>query len=683
MNVFDKIQPNSGSVPPPSSNTTKRPKSLAAMLSRNRSSTSKFDNLSTTITNNDDDSNNTANTTSETNNNTTTTPINDDDNTASPSITTNTTNTTTPTYTPTTPPPPPPAALKQRRISMAAYTQKPSTTTINTANDDNNNDNNINSPPSITTTSSSVTNIDITNNNTTPMDLLTTIDCKQNNIEVGSSSVPSTPTTTTGSNVSTPTGTKPTTATATAGNRKSQKPAEVLNPQDFYSVDLSQLTYTPDPDSSIVIQENQIEHASLNKLIEELTSHTNYDIHFLHTFMLTFRNFTDKETILKKLEERFNYPPNCPPEEFATFKREILDKVRLRIINSIKYWIENFFVFDFDSEMMQFLSKFIEMVRKSNQNALAKVIENTLERVKNNDSGKVITKVECPEILKLKKKVFSKKKTYSILDYPLQEVARQMSLIDYTMFKKIEPKECLNQAWNKEHRVTKAPNISRMIQHFNQFSGFVATEILKQEDHEKRVKCVEKFIELANHCKGLNNFNAVFSVMSGLNSSSIHRLSKTWEAISEEAKKTREELLSITNTNGNFANLRNMLKTVNPPCVPYNGVFLTDLTFIEDGSPKYINGLINFGKCRLFAKVIRDIQTYQNTRYNFEEYKELKDQIEAVEKLSDDELFNMSLQVQPRAQKKKKVATSTANASASSLKEDDEENEKKPEKLDF
>ncbi|KAF0978870.1 hypothetical protein FDP41_001940 [Naegleria fowleri] len=505
------------------------------------------------------------------------------------------------------------------------------------------------------------TTLSSTSTTTTTTTYLT--DCKLNNLN---QSNPSTPTIGSG--------------TISKGSARKTKPMETFNPQDFYSIDLSQLIYQEDPPENMVIVDGQIEHASLNKLIEELTSHVNYDIHFLHTFMLTFRNFTDKETIFKKLEERFNYPPNCPPEEFATFKREVLDKIRLRIINCIKYWIENFFVFDFDNEMMQILNRFIEMVKKSNQNALASVLEKAIDRVKNNDSGKVITQVKCPEVLKLKKGLFNKKKEYNILDYPLLEVARQICLIDYAMFKTIEPKECLNQAWNKEHRVTKAPNISKMIQYFNLLSGYVATEVLRPElELEKRVKTVEKFLELANHCKSLNNFNAVFSIMSGLNSSAVHRLSKVWDAISEESKKIREDLEYLRQGN-NFSNLRNVLKNVNPPCVPFNGLFLTDLTFIEDGAPKYINGLINFGKCRLFAKVIRDIQTYQNTRYNFEEYPELKELLLGISKLSDDELFNLSLQIEPRKQKKKKAtgASSTAGASASLTKDDDDDDKQKP-----
>jgi son of sevenless-like protein len=93
------------------------------------------------------------------------------------------------------------------------------------------------------------------------------------------------------------------------------------------------------------------------------------------------------------------------------------------------------------------------------------------------------------------------------------------------------------------------------------------------------------------------------------------------------------------------------------------GVYLTDLTFIEDGIPSLIKktNLINFAKRAKTAEVIRDIQQYQNVPYPLQPVPELQDYILTNMQSAGDvhEMYEMSLSVEPREREDEKIARYT------------------------
>ena len=50
----------------------------------------------------------------------------------------------------------------------------------------------------------------------------------------------------------------------------------------------------------------------------------------------------------------------------------------------------------------------------------------------------------------------------------------------------------------------------------------------------------------------------------------------------------------------------------------FRGTYLTDITFIEDGNPDYVQGLINYRKREMVFSVIREIQQYQQQCYTYD-----------------------------------------------------------------
>ncbi len=86
-------------------------------------------------------------------------------------------------------------------------------------------------------------------------------------------------------------------------------------------------------------------------------------------------------------------------------------------------------------------------------------------------------------------------------------------------------------------------------------------------------------------------------------------MKKTFEGMSEKLQQQYAELVELMSEKKSYKNFRELMQQVNPPCIPYLGVYLTDLTFIDDGNPNYVNEtLVNRAKNRLLYDVIRKIQ---------------------------------------------------------------------------
>jgi son of sevenless-like protein len=102
----------------------------------------------------------------------------------------------------------------------------------------------------------------------------------------------------------------------------------------------------------------------------------------------------------------------------------------------------------------------------------------------------------------------------------------------------------------------------------------------------------------------LRNYNGVMEIISALHSSSIARMKQTWALIPEHLMEKLETLNTLMSPNDNFKNYREALRSISSTCIPYLGLWLADLTFIDDGNPDTIDPekLINYEKAAMTAK---------------------------------------------------------------------------------
>ncbi|XP_070631337.1 ras-specific guanine nucleotide-releasing factor 1 isoform X3 [Bos indicus] len=181
-------------------------------------------------------------------------------------------------------------------------------------------------------------------------------------------------------------------------------------------------------------------------------------------------------------------------------------------------------------------------------------------------------------------------------------------------------------------------------------SNLIASEIVRNEDINARVSTIEKWVAVADICRCLHNYNAVLEITSSMNRSAIFRLKKTWLKVSKQTKALIDKLQKLVSSEGRFKNLREALKNCDPPCVPYLGMYLTDLAFIEEGTPNYTeDGLVNFSKMRMISHIIREIRQFQQTAYKIEHQAKVTQYLLDQSFVMDEEsLYESSLRIEPK-----------------------------------
>uniref|UniRef100_A0A665TAV1 Ras protein-specific guanine nucleotide-releasing factor 2b n=1 Tax=Echeneis naucrates TaxID=173247 RepID=A0A665TAV1_ECHNA len=230
------------------------------------------------------------------------------------------------------------------------------------------------------------------------------------------------------------------------------------------------------------------------------------------------------------------------------------------------------------------------------------------------------------------------------------ELAEQITLLDHIVFRSIPYESFLGQGWMKVDKTERTPYIMKTSQHFNDMSNLVASQIMTHTDVGSRASSIEKWVAVADICRCLNNYNGVLEITSALNRSAIYRLKKTWAKISKQTKALMDKLQKTVSSEGRFKNLRETLKNCNPPCVPYLGMYLTDLAFIEEGTPNFTEeGLVNFSKMRMISHIIREIRQFQQTPYRIEhQVKVTQYLMDKTLIMDEDTLYDLSLKIEPR-----------------------------------
>lgn len=438
-------------------------------------------------------------------------------------------------------------------------------------------------------------------------------------------------------------------------------------------------------------QFGQLTGGTLPALIERLTTHDSTpDATFVATFYLTFRLFAAPREFAQALIARFTYVGDSP---------RVAGPVRLRVYNVFKGWLESHWRRDCDSPALELIMAFavrtLQLVLPTAGKRLiclaekVNAVEGPLVPRLVSSIGKTNTSVATyiPPDTPLPAPIITKSQLaalknwkqlgtcISILDFDPLELARQLTIKTSQIFCSILPEELLATEWTKKTGSV-AVNVRALSTLSNDLASLVADCVLQLCCPKKRASIIKQWVKIADKCLELENYDSLIHIVCSLNSSTLLRLKRTWMLVSSKTKATLENLKAVVTPSRNFIVLRRRLESAAPPCLPFIGFALTDLTFVEVGNPatKKVRGditrpslpIINFSKHIKTAQVISNLQRFQ-IPYRLTEVPELQtwmqDQLVRVRSSDSSNIANhyrRSLLLEPREQTQQKQPSTYA-----------------------
>ncbi|XP_077442432.1 rap guanine nucleotide exchange factor 1b isoform X7 [Vanacampus margaritifer] len=350
---------------------------------------------------------------------------------------------------------------------------------------------------------------------------------------------------------------------------------------------------------------------------------------YCEAFLTTYRTFITPEDLIKKLHYR--YTSFCQGPD--TFKKRVSKNTFFVLVRVV----DELCLVELTEDILKQLMDLVFTLVCNGELSLARVLRKN-----------ILDKVEQKKLLRYTNSLKPlaargvSARPGTLHDFRSHEIADQLTLLDAELFYKIEIPEVL--LWAKEQNEEKSPNLTQFTEHFNNMSYWVRSLIIQQEKAQDREKLLLKFIKIMKHLRKLNNFNSYLAILSALDSAPIRRLE--WQKQTSEGL---EEYCTLIDSSSSFRAYRAALAEVEPPCIPYLGLILQDLTFVHLGNPDLIDRKVNFSKRWQQFNILDSMRRFQQVHYELKRNDDIVSFFnDFSDHLAEEALWELSLKIKPR-----------------------------------
>jgi hypothetical protein len=361
---------------------------------------------------------------------------------------------------------------------------------------------------------------------------------------------------------------------------------------------------------------------------------------YQEAFLTTYRGFVSSLELIQKLVRRYL---------FMNLSKE-LNEIRAarQTFSVLVRVVDELCTTELTLDLISMVTSFVyRLIRDGNYDFARLLRKRLMERIQEkapinlNTSDSSSLSSNTPNIII---------KPTTLFQHPSSQIAKQITYLDSELFHKIEPAEML--WWAKDQDPAKSPNVVLFTEHFNKISYWVRTHVLLPNEHREREKYFLKFIKIMKQLRKMGNLSSYLAILSALDSGPVRRLD--W---SKSLKEQLNEHTDIIDSKMSFKNYRAVLAETQPPCLPYIGLILQDLTFVDVGNPDYLSpamcnnktNLLNYGKRWQQFAILDNVRRFKSWTYNIQKDEKIHKLFNGFSNcLGEEEAWTRSLEIKPR-----------------------------------